>query len=186
VRIMNSMYYNNLSTNHSKINQNLFDVNKQIASGLKIQYASDNVSTFVETMRLDNELATLGQVKKSADSGYKVSNQTDVTLNEFTDELDRMKVLLIQASNDTNDESSLDAIAGELRAMEGTLKSLSNASINGKFLFSGSSVNVKPIDDNGKYNGNDISMTALLGSNNKQPFNISGADLFSWRRELDT
>ncbi|MBT5934820.1 MAG: flagellar biosynthesis protein FlgL [Sulfurimonas sp.] len=184
MRIMNSMYYNNLSTNHSKINQNLFDVNKQIASGLKIQYASDNVSTFVETMRLDNELATLGQVKKSADSGYKVSNQTDVTLNEFTDELDRMKVLLIQASNDTNDESSLDAIAGELRAMEGTLKSLSNASINGKFLFSGSSVNVKPIDDNGKYNGNDISMTALLGSNNKQPFNISGADLFLGEESL--
>lgn len=176
---MNSMYYNNLySTNHSNINQNLFDVNKQIASGLKIQYASDDVATFAETMRLDNEITTLGQVKKSADTGYRVSNQTDITLNQFTDALDRMKVLLVNASNDTNDETSIDAIAGELRGIEGTLKSLSNISINGKYLFSGSAVNVKPIDDNGKYQGNDSSLTALLGSNNEQAFNISGSQLF--------
>ena len=175
---MNSMYYNNLSTNHSKINQNLFDVNKQIASGLKIQYASDDVATFVETMRLDNEITTLGQISKSAESGYKVSNQTDATLNEFTNELERMKVLLIQATNDTNNDVSLDAIARELRAVEGTLQTLANTSVNGKYLFSGSAVNIKPIDDNGKYQGNDSSMNALLGSNNEQAFNVSGAQLF--------
>ena len=188
---MNSMYYNNLSTNHSKINQNLFDVNKQIASGLKIQYASDDVATFVETMRLDNEITTLGQISRSAETGYKVSNQTDATLNEFTNELERMKDLLIQATNDTNNDISLNAIAGELRAVEGTLKTLSNTSINGKYLFSGSAVNIKPIDDNGKYQGNDSSMNALLGSNNEQAFNVSGAELFLGeetltRREITT
>jgi len=78
------MYYNSLyGTNNSKLSNNLFDVNKQIASGLKIQYAKDDVRTFAETMNLDNELSTIGQVKKSTESGYKVSNQTDAILNEF-------------------------------------------------------------------------------------------------------
>lgn len=179
MRIMNSMYYNNLySTNHSRLNQNLFDVNKQIASGFKIQYASDDVATFAETMRLDNEITTLGQISKSAESGYNVSNQTDVTLGEFTGELERMKTLLVKATNGTNDNISLNAIAGELKAIEGTLKSLSNTSINGKYLFSGTAVDVKPIDGDGKYRGNDNSMNALLGSNNEHPFNITGAELF--------
>lgn len=56
MRVTQSMYYNDIfATNNSKLNEQLFDVNKQISSGLKIQYASDDVRTFTETMRLDNE-----------------------------------------------------------------------------------------------------------------------------------
>ena len=173
------MYYQSLyGTNNLKLNNELFDVNKQIASGLKIQYAHDDVTAFTETMRLDNEVTTLGQIKKSTESGYKVSNQSDVVLNEFETSMDRMRTLLLQASNGSNNEISQDAIAQELRGLEKNLKSLANTSINGQYLFSGSAVNVKPIDDNGKYHGNDKSMNAFLGSNNQQEYNLSGKDLF--------
>ena len=179
MRVSSSMYAKSLySSNNSKLNNELFDVNKQIASGLKIQYASDDISIFSETMRLDNELSTIGQIKKSTANGYKISNQSDVTLSEFTDEVDRIKTLLLQASNGTNDETSLNSIVGELRAIEGALRSLSNTSINGKYLFSGSAVDVKPISDDGTYNGNDVSMKSFLGSNNNQAYNITGANLF--------
>ena len=179
MRVTQSMYYNNIfGNNNSKLNKELFDVNKQIASGLKIQYASDNVRTFTETMRLDNEMVTIGQTKKSIESGYKVSNQTDVTMNEFTASMNRMRTLLVQAANDTNDNTSRDAIVKELRGIESNLKSLSNTSINGQYLFSGSAVNVKPIAEDGTYKGNDVSMKAFLGSNNQQKYNITGAELF--------
>ena len=179
MRVTSSMYYHSLyGTNNSKLNNELFDVNKQIASGLKIQYAKDDVTTFTQTMRLDNEMTTLGQIKKSTESGYKVSNQSDVVLNEFDSSMNRMRTLLVQAANDTNDDVSQDAIAQELRGIEKNLKSLANTSINGQFLFSGSAVNVKPIDDNGKYHGNDKSMNAFLGSNNQQEYNLTGKDLF--------
>ena len=179
MRITSGMYYRNLYGNeNSKLSNRLFDVNKQIASGLKIQYASDNVSVFTETMRLDNEITTLGQVKSSANSGLKVSDQTDITLNDFDNTLNRFKTLLIQAANDTNDATSRDAIAQELRGLEKHLKSLANTSINGKYLFSGSATDVKPINNDGTYNGNGASLNALLGSNNQQQYNISGAEFF--------
>ena len=179
MRVSQSMYYDNIfSNNNSKLNKELFDVNKQIASGLKIQYASDNVRTFTETMRLDNEMVTIGQTKKSVASGYKVSNQTDIAMNEFTNSMNRMRTLLVQASNDTNDNTSRDAIVKELRGIESNLKSLSNTSINGQYLFSGSAVSVKPIGEDGTYKGNDVAMKAFLGSNNQQKYNITGAELF--------
>ena len=179
MRVTSSMYYNNLySTNNLKISNELFDVNRQIATGLKIQYAKDNVRTFTETMRLDNELTTLGQVKKSTESGYKVSNQTDSVLNEFETSVTKMKTLLINAANGAQSDNSLDAIAGELRGLEKHFKNLANTSINGEFLFSGSAINTRPIDNNGIYHGNNASMDSILGSNSTQQYNLSGAALF--------
>ncbi len=179
MRVTSSMYYQNLfGTNNSKLSNDLFDVNKQIASGLKIQYAYDNVTTFAKTMSLDNEVTTLGQVKKSTESGYKFSNQSDVVLGQFETTMNKMKTLLLQAANGDHDNVSQDAIAKELRGEEKNLKSLANSSINGKYLFSGSIADVKPIDSNGKYHGNGKSLEAVLGSNNKQEYNLSGKDLF--------
>lgn len=179
MRVTSAMYYDNLyGSNNSKINESLFDVNKQISSGLKIQYAKDDVRTFAETMRLDNEIATLSQIKKSTESGYKVSNQTDVVLNEFSTTMERMRTLIIQASNGTQSDSSLNAIANELRVVEDHFKNLSNTSINGQYLFSGTAVDIKPISSDGTYNGNDGSLKAFLGSGTQQQYNISGSQLF--------
>ena len=185
MRVTQSMYYSNLyGPNEPKINKELFDVNRQIASGLKIQYASDNVRTFTETMRLDNELTTIGQIRQSTESGYKFSDQTDITMNEFTDSMNRMRTLLIQSANGANDNTSLDAIAAELRGIEENLLALANTSINGQYLFSGSAVDTKPIDDDGNYRGNDVDLKAFVGSNNYQKYNITGSEFFLGEESL--
>jgi len=192
MRITSGMYYRNLYGNeNSKLTNKLFDVNKQIASGLKIQYASDDVTVFTETMRLDNEVATLDQVKKSTENGLKFSDQTDTVMNEFNTLMNRFRTLLVQAANDTNDEVSRDAISKELRGIEDNLKGVANTSINGNYIFSGSATDVKPINDDGTYNGNGLSMNAFVGSNNQQQYNISGEELFlgeeaSIKREITT
>ncbi|MCD6433072.1 MAG: flagellar biosynthesis protein FlgL, partial [Sulfurimonas sp.] len=191
MRVVSGMYYKNIQNQTSKSNERLFDVNKQISSGLKIQYAKDDVGIFTETMRLDNEIATLGQIKKSVESGYKISNQTDTLLNEFQTTMDRTRVLLLQASNGSQSEASQDAIANELRGIEGHFKNLSNTSINGQYLFSGSATDVKPISADGTYMGNDLSMNSFVGAGVEQQHNLSGADLFlgeelSVKKEITT
>ena len=187
MRVTSSMYYENLySSNNSKLNQKLFDVNKQIASGFKIQYASDNVSIFANTMQLDNEITTLGQMKKSSQSAYKVSDQSDAVLNEFTDSMNRMRTLLLQAANGTNDNTSLNAVAAELRGIEKNFKNLANTSINGEYLFSGSAVTIRPIADDGTYKGNNIDRNAFVGSNNQQKYNITGSELFLGEEQIVT
>jgi len=179
MRVTSSMYYESLyGTKNNQLQSRLFDVNKQIASGLSIQYASDDIATFTETMRLDNEMAVLGQIKTSTESGYKLSNQTDVVLNEFDTTMGDIRTLLINAANGIHSDQSLDAIADELRVLEDHLKNLSNTSINGQYLFSGTAVDIKPISDSGEYMGNDEALKSFLGSNVQQQYNMSGADLF--------
>ena len=185
MRVTPSMYYKGLYANeNNQLSNKLFDVNKQIASGIKIQYAHQDVSTFTDTMRLDNEIVALGQIQKSTESGYKFANQSDEILNQFDTTLTRFKTLLINAANDGNDVTSRDAIAAELRGIETNLKGLANTSINGQFLFSGSAVDIKPISDDGTYNGNDTAMKAFLGSNAQQQYNLTGAELFLGEESL--
>lgn len=179
MRVTNNMYYNNVyGKNKNTVSDQLFDVNKQIASGLKIQYAHEDVRVFSETMRLDNEIALLGQSKKSSENGYKISNQMDVVFNDFETSLDRMKTLFVQATNASQNNTSIDAVAKELRALESHLKNLANTSINGQYIFAGSAVDVKPIANDGSYMGNDGIINAFTGSGTTQQYNISGAELF--------
>ena len=69
VRVTTSMYYKNMYAQNSKVQHQLFDVNKQISSGHQIQYAFENTDTFIKTMRLDNEITTLEQVKEALEAG---------------------------------------------------------------------------------------------------------------------
>ncbi len=179
MRITNSMYYKNLYTNNNNVNKGLFDVNKQISSGLTIQYAFENTDTFIKTMQLDSEIRTLTQTKQSSESALKFSTNTDTTMNDFSETLSEFKTLLISAANSgLHSTQSLEALAQDLEGMRNHLVNLSNTSIDGKFIFSGTDIRTKPVNDDGTYNGNDEAMYASLGSGVKQQYNITGADLF--------
>lgn len=178
MRITSSAYYNNIYGENNKLNKQLFDVNKQISSGLKIQYAHEDPGVFIDTLRLDDEITTLTQVKSSAQSAYKISTQTDTTVGQLVKTLESMKVKMINAANDAHSDTSIQAIAKELRGLQNHLLTLANTSIGGQYLFSGTATSVKPIGTDGTYQGNDQNLEAFLGSGIKQKYNISGSQLF--------
>ena len=179
MRITSSSYYNNIYGENNRINQQLFDVNKQISSTHKIQYAHEDPGVFIDTLRLDDEITTLTQVKSSAQSAYKLSTQTDTTVGELVKTLESMKVKIVNSANAAHSDSSIQAIAKELRGLQNHLLTLANTSIGGQYLFSGTATSVKPIGTDGTYQGNDKDLEAFLGSGIKQKYNISGSQLFS-------
>lgn len=178
MRVTAASFYNNIYGENNKLNRQLFDVNKQISSGLKIQYVHENPGIFIDTLRLDDEITTLQQTKSSSQNAYKFSTQTDITIGEIVKTIESMKVKMINAANDSNSDASLQAIAKELRGLQNHLKTLANTSINGQYLFSGTATGVKPIDSLGNYQGNDKSISSFLGSGLQQKYNISGDQLF--------
>ncbi|MDP3301682.1 MAG: flagellin hook IN motif-containing protein [Sulfuricurvum sp.] len=178
MRVTASSFYNNIYGENNKLNRQLFDVNKQISSGLKIQYSHEDPGIFIDTLRLDNEIATLSQTRSSAQNAYKQSAQTDTAVGEIVKTLESMKVKMLNAANDSQSDASLQAIAKELRGIQNHLKALANTSINGQYVFSGTSTGTKPIDASGVYQGNDKDIYAFLGSGIKQKYNVSGTQLF--------
>jgi flagellar hook-associated protein 3 FlgL len=178
MRVTNSLFYTNAANNYQRNMQELYKTNAQISSGLKIQNSFEDSSVYVDTMRLNYEVATLEQVKESSSKAQTYANNTDKVLNQFTDALSQFKTKLIQSANESNSSTSLDALANELQALRDHMVSLGNTSINGQYLFSGTSFTSKPVSADGTYNGNDESMQAIIGSGVKLPYNVTGEDLF--------
>ena len=178
MRITDSLFYFNTKNNYQKSMKKLYDVNSQISTGSKIQNSFEDSGVYVDTMRLNYEVSTLEQVKKVSSKAQTFANNTDATMNQFNDTLVKFKSKLIQAANATNSQTSLSAIANDLQAMRDHMVSIANTSINGQFLFSGSALNVKPINRDGTYNGNGDNLNASIGSDVKLPYNIDGKSLF--------
>ena len=156
----------------------LYDINKQMASTMKIQNSFEDSSIYVDTMRLNYEITTLDQVMETSSKAQTFAKNTDSTLNQFTTSLDTFKTKLIQASNASNSSTSLNAIANDLESLKTNLINLGNTSINGQFLFSGTSLLQKPLNADGTYVGNGENLDALIGSGVTLPYNIDGQSLF--------
>ena len=178
MRITNSLFYTNSSYSQQKIMNKLYDINEQMASGLKIQNSYEDSSVFIDTMRLNNEISTLDQTQATSSKAQTFTQNTDSVLTQFVESLENFKTKLLQASSSSNSTTSLGVLADELEALRTDMMSLGNTSINGQYLFSGSALETKPISTDGTYNGNDEKLTALVSSGVSLPYNIDGQSLF--------
>ena len=178
MRITTNTLYSNFLYHQQNTLTNLNKVSNQLSSGMKIDKIYDDPKVFTNTLRLDNESNSLTQVLNTSKTAQTFADNTDTTLNDMTQTLETFKTKLLQAANADNSETSYGALANELEGLRNHLKTLANTSIDGKFIFSGTAFNTKPISDNGDYNGNDKRIKAKLGSDVNVPYNIDGASLF--------
>ncbi|BDY12181.1 flagellar hook-associated protein FlgL [Hydrogenimonas cancrithermarum] len=178
MRITQNNFFNTFVSDQQNIKEQLNRLNQQISSGMKIKYGYEDPSVFTDTLRLDYEEHTLTQAVDVATDAQNFANNTDSVMFQFTDALTRFKTLLIQAANSSNADSNYYAISNELKSLKEHLVNLGNSSINGRYLFSGSALDVKPLDEKGNYYGNGDSIKAVVGAEVEVPYNIPGEELF--------
>ena len=181
MRVTQFTQYNNFILNQQRTLSELNKVQMQISTGTKIQNMYDDAAVFTKHLKLTEEINSLTQVKSSATFAQTFANETDTVMNDFVSTLGTFKTNLLNAANATNDETSRNAIVSELKGLLEHLKDLANTSINGKYLFSGSRFDTKPIDDNFEYQGNSENVKAFLGAGVEREYNIDGASLFLGR-----
>lgn len=178
MRVGTFTMYSDFTRNQQNSISLLNDTNRQIYSGTKIEYAYQGTSIFANTLRLDQEEYTLAQNSQSADIARQFALNSDNTMNQMVTALTSFKTKLIKATSESNSATDRRAIAQELIGLRQYMMDLANTSINGQYLFSGSSFTTKPIDSSGNYQGNSSSVKALIGSGVQLPFNIDGTSLF--------
>jgi len=178
MRITNQLLYSNFSRNYKRDSLLLNKLTTQVSSGHKIQNSFDDSSVYIDSSRLEYEKTSFAQIKSSSKSAQTFANQSDTVLNEFNDKLVQFRTKLIQAANASNSDTNFEALANDLQSIKDNLVDLSNSSINGKFLFSGTAFSVKPIDSEGNYLGNGENVKATTGADTSLAYNVDGKSLF--------
>jgi flagellar hook-associated protein 3 FlgL len=183
MRITSQYLFNNFNQDQQKVNQELKRVTEQISSGKKIQNNYENPGIYDDTLRLDSQINDLKSVQGRVSEAQNFTGATDDTLQSFTDSLRTFKNRLLAAANDSLNADNREAIATELEQEKAHMMRLANTQVGGEYLFSGSATSVKPIDDNGHYQGNSHKLETVVGEGVTTPYNIDGTSLFLGSRE---
>jgi flagellar hook-associated protein 3 FlgL len=181
MRVTQFTMYNNFLLNQQRDLNELNKTTRELSTGKKIQNLYDNPTIFINDLKFQEKINTFNQIKSSANFAKTFANETDTTLNDIVTTLDSFKTKLLSAANDTDNETNREAIANELEGELNHLKDLANTSIGGKYIFSGSMFNIKPINDNFEYQGNGEKVKAFLGNGVEREYNIDGESLFLGR-----
>jgi flagellar hook-associated protein 3 FlgL len=178
MRISQSRIYSYTQTNSNNIGGQLEKYSKQLSSGRKIDQGYDDPTSFVKTLRLNEDLTKLEQYKENANSALAFTSYTDSALNSFTTGLEAFKNKVLGYANSIHSTTSKEALLNELSALKDELKGIANTKVDDKYLFSGTDFNTPPISDTDEYQGNDKSLKIQTDTHHIQTYSINGEDLF--------
>jgi flagellin len=147
------------STNNANQAKNI----ERLSSGLRINRGADDAAGLSISEKMRAQIRGLDQASKNAQDGISLIQTADGALNETHSVLQRMRELLVQGANETNDTNDLAAIDTELGELKSQLTDIADRT----------EFNGQPILD-GTYNGKLLQ----VGSNGGQQMTINIAQDF--------
>ena len=178
MRVTNQYLYNNFKLDQQKVNHELKKLTEQVSSGKKIQNSYDDTTVYNDTLRLDTQIQELKSIQDRTQKAKVFTSASDTALQNFDESFRKFNTKLLAAANAPMNQDNLESIATELEKEKEHMMTLANTQIGGQYIFSGSATQVKPIDSNGLYFGNDKALKTTVGEGVSVTKNIDGHSLF--------
>ncbi|WP_447044423.1 FliC/FljB family flagellin [Vreelandella sp. H-I2] len=87
---------------------------ERLSSGLRINSAKDDAAGQAIANRMTSQITGLSQAQRNANDGISVAQTAEGALNQVNDNLQRIRELSVQASNDTNSANDRKSIQDEI------------------------------------------------------------------------
>lgn len=123
-----------------------FTLQQQIASGRKINRASDDPTNFNMIRHLKIDINLLKQYERNADVATHYLNNVDDHLRRSVNVLHRVGEIATKAGDGTLEQVSRDALADEVDALLETLIGIANSSEGGRYTFAGLRTDTQPFE----------------------------------------
>ena len=142
----------------------LSEGSKRVATGERLQTASDDPFSAGELMHLQQGFRAFEQYRRNIGSARARITTTESVLDQMTDLMARAKELAIGAGSSNQNAQARQATAQEVdRLIEQTV-SLGNTRIGSDYLFGGTATTVAPFQADGTYVGNTGVRQAEIGA----------------------
>jgi flagellar hook-associated protein 3 FlgL len=159
------------------ITDKLSKTQQQLSSGKRITAAEDDPYGSGRAVSLRNDLADIQQYQVNINDASAWAQQTDSSLGNVTDLLQRARELTVQAANGTQNQASLNAISSEMTQIKASLLAEANSTYNGRYIFSGTATNVAPYPSNA-YAGTALPVQRLIAPGEIVKVNQDGPAAF--------
>ena len=123
-----------ISRNTQGLNRRL----ERLASGLRVNRASDDASGLAVSEGMRSELAGLGQNVRNAEQAFNLLQTAEGSLQEVNNILVRMRELSVQAASSTINDSNRESVAAEFSQLTSEIDRIAQATVyNGDTLLTG-------------------------------------------------
>lgn len=155
--------------NYSKVNERQSSSIGRISSGIKVSSAKDDAIAIAKSEKLRMQIRGTEVASRNVQDGISLLQSADGTLSNISDMSLRIKELITQAGNDTNNSSDKNDIMIEISStIKGINDAANNCDVNGVKLIHDSKVTDD--DKMGK-------ITMLVGSNAGETIDIPTTNL---------
>jgi len=138
VRISQGMMKSTLINDIDSVLRRLAKLHHQASTGKKFEFPSEDPSGAFLASSYDSTLRQLGSYKSSLDQASGSLKGYDSMLSQLNSSIQRVHVLVVQASNDTNTAPDRKAIADEIKRIREFIVQLGNTKVGDHYSFSGS------------------------------------------------
>ncbi|MDO7976118.1 flagellar hook-associated protein FlgL [Oceanotoga teriensis] len=153
-----------------KVLQKYTKLNKQMTSGKKVLYPSDNAAIASRVSNLDSRIRQMERYKSSIELAKSYNNMYDQSVQELNNVFLRMKELSVRGSSDSLSQEDRGAIVQELKKMKDHVISIANTKVSGSYIFGGAASDTAPVSPTGE-----IQTPAI--SNINQKVSVGGYDV---------
>lgn len=112
-------------------------IQRQLASGKRIDKASDDPSGTALALAHRKSIAFESQMRRNLENGTAFLNVTESALDGATDLLQRARELSVQAANGTNAPDELRSVGAEMDQLVQALAQVANSNFGGAYIFGG-------------------------------------------------
>jgi len=126
---------NNLNKSQSSLGTAI----ERLSSGLRINSSKDDAAGQAIANRMTSQVKGMTQAARNANDGISIAQTTEGSLSEINNNLQRVRELSVQATNDTNGSTDLKSINTEIgQRLKEIDRIAGSANFNGKKLLNGS------------------------------------------------
>jgi flagellar hook-associated protein 3 FlgL len=137
----------------------------ELSSGRTILEPSDNPYGASRVIDLQSQLEGLASYESDAQDGISWENTATSTMSNINSIVQRVRELLVQAANGTNNQSDLNTIGLEVEQLTESVKQDADTQYAGQFLFAGTATATAPYEQgaNDEYKGNAETVSRAVG-----------------------
>ncbi|MCS7295333.1 MAG: flagellar hook-associated protein FlgL [Chloroflexota bacterium] len=184
MRVTESMRLANHQRYLNEIAGKLDDTQRQLASGRKIERASDDPTAAAVALHYRRDIAYEAQMRRNIESGIAFMNVTEAALEGATETLQRIRELTVQASNDTLSPAERQTIAREVDQLIRHLAQIANTQFGDAYIFSGTATDTPAYSITGDpptaitYQGDSGLRVRQISREAQVPVNLVGSQVF--------
>ncbi|WP_078392226.1 flagellar hook-associated protein FlgL [Shouchella patagoniensis] len=125
--------------------ERLSTLQEQLSTQKKISRFSQNPVIAVKSMQYRESQALNTQYKRNINEAHNWLDQSDTSLRETTNVLNRVRELAVKASTGTYGPDERKSVAQETEELRNHLMTIANTSTAGKYIFNGTNTSKAPI-----------------------------------------